>query len=558
MPLWIRQIRLGWALYFILAAALIAVEGGHFLDEGSSWKKYAALFWLGLSVGFLISTWGYVLSPFLDRRFWASRHSTWYVAAALVPASLIFLDIGGVTFNRLDGETTIQLANALDLLRHQASMGIFDMAFLAGSYPDRQYALACLPTYFFGPGMIAYRIGYALLYLGAYGSFLAAIRAYLQNRNAPEPLLLTSYAGMMVALAIYPLIAARLFEQLIMPLTVTMYSLAGLLFFSIKKSPYMAFWITWTFGFIPYCYSAALASWGLVFILLFYLAFQPGYRVMIVALIYGVAALACSIWMQYQHGVLEGKLMVGVAPEEHFTHYDWMWRFIGGARAVAGTDESIIPQPLVLSLLMAIYLSWRHREYRFFAICGWALATIVAALSFQGFCWRTPAADVSRSMAILPVLSLGVVLCLAFQAREWFDSVVARKIVIIGLIVSMIFMIGNSVTIPLLRRQIRDNPVEFPTDFDEGGYLLASIIHTPGLPPIQRVYLVPPLDFPLEDCLDYFAPGAHSFRGLPPPDDHTPGTYIISYRSTNPDDRNWAPDVPDHNPRPYLQVQILK
>jgi len=549
---WMRQIRLGWVVYFILAAALITVEAGFFLPEESPWKRYAALFWIVISVGFLVTTWGYGLSPFFDRTFWSSRHSTWYVAAFFVPASLIMVDLDGVTFNRINGEATMQLSDALGLFHQLNSLGIYTLAFLDGTYPDRQYALASLPTYFFGPSLITCRIGYALLYLGAYWSFLATLRRYLQSREAPEPLLLVSYAGMMVALAIYPLIAARQFEQITMPLASTFYFLAGALLFTTRRTPYSAFWIMWAFGFFPYCYTAAIASWGLALLILLYLAFRPGYRVAVIALIYGILALSLSLWMQYQHG-LSGKLALGQDPR--YTALDWTWRYLTGSRAVAGSDESIIPQPLVLGILLALYLSWRSRDYRFFVVCVWALATIAAALGFRGYCWRAPEADVSRAMGIMPPLSLGVVLCLAFHAKDWFMAELPRRIILVFLVISMVFMIGNSLTIPFLRREIRYDPVEFPTDYDEATYMISTMVNTPGLDPIQRVYIVPPLDFNAESSLNYFAPGSIIIRGNPPPGEKLPGTYIFSYRTDNPDDRNWIQDMPDLHPRPYLKVQ---
>jgi hypothetical protein len=43
----------------------------------------------------------------------------------------------------------------------------------------------------------------------------------------------------------------------------------------------------------------------------------------------------------------------------------------------------------------------------------------------------------------------------------------------------------------------------------------------------------------------------------PPPDEKDPGSYVLSFRSTNFADHIWTHDIPSYQWRPYLQIQPL-
>ena len=73
---------------------------------------------------------------------------------------------------------------------------------------------------------------------------------------------------------------------------------------------------------------------------------------------------------------------------------------------------------------------------------------------------------------------------------------------------------------------------------------------------LKKLYIVPPLRIDdLEVGLQYFAPSAVVLHGNPPPGEREPGTYLLSYRSDNPEDRVLDVMMPSKHPRPFLQLK---
>ena len=140
---------------------------------------------------------------FFKKSFWQDKDKLWYLAAFFLPIGLVYFDVAGVTWTPVNCEGTQQMAQGVALLHQDSDFGIYRLAYFVG-FVARQYVLACLPSYFFGPSLLALRFGTSFIYLGSYLAFLAALANYFRVRKTPNPLLLASFAGMMVALGEYP------------------------------------------------------------------------------------------------------------------------------------------------------------------------------------------------------------------------------------------------------------------------------------------------------------------------------------------------------------------
>jgi len=436
-------------------------------------------------------------------------------------------------------------------MREHGDFGIFNLAFLGGTYPVRQYLLAALPSLFFGKGLITLRLGYGSLYLIGCLSFLSGVRAYLRKQKFPHAILVASFTGVLVSLANYPILFARIFEQTIVPISVTLLFLAGLLFFLTRPTPLRALWVMWALGLFPYSYTPALSAWIFAMTLLACLCLpirRERTIPFLVSMVYGVATLTTSLTTQFAHNILFDKFQISEFPNLNWV--DWLYRYLIGFHATVGFEESLVPAPLMLCVLIGLYFSLRRKDFRFLALCLWAAATVGISLTLKGYCWRPPEFDIHRAMVILPPLSLAVALYLADYwkqiAAKGSDSIL--RTLIIGVIALMVL---NTIYLPFIRRSPRSYFRDVMTDTEEA--ILLVIHHAAPNP--KRIYLIPPFNCELEDGLQYFSPDTNVVRDNPPPGEHDPNTYLISFISTNPDDHAWDDFARHTHPRPFLQIK---
>lgn len=541
--------KLIWAPYICIVSGLFAAEAAFFLDDLSPWRRCAALFWIIGSSVILLSAWATAFAPFLEREFWALPHRAWYLMAFFLPPFLVLLNAGGTYFTHVDGEGLDQLAGGIKLIRYDPSLGIFRLSYF--SYPARQFVLNSLPSYFFGPSLWAARLGNSMLYIGSYLFFLSALASYLRSRRTPDPLLFASYCGVMIALAQYTLLNARKFEQTTMPIAVTLFFLGALLLFLVNPGPLRFLWVTWSFGFFPSCYTPALGTWVLALGALVYLIGWKHRRILIATVAYGIACVyvAYRVVKTDDAGSIPYKFQFGLG---HGTVGDWTLRYLHSLRAVIGSDFTLIPAPLALALFAALYLAWRYRDYLFAAICAWAVAIVVVSVTTFGSNLNLPYYDVHRTMIILPPLALGAVLLIIRYLTGAGDPSPSAKVLKFMIKLSMVYMVFTGVCTVFLVRSFFG--ASMTSDYDEIMAQIDRVARSPSFARPARIYLVPPLDVILEPGLRYFAPEAKVLRSSPPTAEKSPGTYVFSYLSANPEDRIDEQRMPSTHMRPFIRM----
>src|ERR1700678_396905 len=152
-----------WSTVAAAVFAMGGVECCYFLGDTSSIKREAAIIWLCLAVGMLVISAILGARPFFTPSFCRSPSRWWYLIAAFLPILLIYLGVNGTTWTQLAAEGVVQNVIGLDLLKHDHNLGIYTAAYNA-SYVARQYVLASLPTFAFGPSFAALRIGNSLCF----------------------------------------------------------------------------------------------------------------------------------------------------------------------------------------------------------------------------------------------------------------------------------------------------------------------------------------------------------------------------------------------------------
>lgn len=543
---------LGWVALGAVLLVLTGVEACYFLHDDSTLKRDAALTWIIISAGFLLFVPIYAFGFFLQSAFWRDKDRFWYLAAFFLPLGLIYFDVAGVRWTSINCEGTQQMAQGVAMLHQDSDFGVYRIAYFVG-YVARQYLLACLPSYIFGPSLVALRVGTSFLYVASYLAFLAAVAHYFRVRKAPNPLLLASFAGMMISLGEYPLVQARSFEQTMMPIGTMLLFLAGLFYFLTGPTPFRTFWLAWSFAFFAEGYTPALGGWWLALVILLYLILHPKYRYRIlwVPVVYGICCLFSSTLILSQAATLFSRFQIG---PPQFTYSDWIWRYFVGYHSLLSAGFSVIPCPLGLAALTVLYISFKFRDYRFPLLSLWCLAIAFVSLTFVGSYFNLPQFDIHRSMIILPPLAAGVVVFYHIHGSRLDASWPIHRSVVAFVCVSMIYMVCTGGAVPLtVRIYIYDDDIR---NYDEALYRIQCVNFGSKKEKIKKLYLVPPLKIDdLETGLVYFAPTVELIRGNPPPGEKEPGAYVLSFLKGREADLPFDRIIPSQHARPYLQLK---
>lgn len=511
----------------------------------------AAWSWLGCSG--LVLCWALLFSvaPFFRADFWRSRDLAWYLAAFLIPLGLLLFGINGWEFTQISNECALEVQSGFFYLTRFGELGPFKIGFLG--YPARQYLLAAVPTYLFGKGLFTLRMGFGSLYIVGYLAFLRGTLGFLESRNSPRPMLIASLAGTFVSMASYPFLYARLFEQTLVPIALAYLFLAGLLVLLARPGPLPALWVAWALGLMPYSYTPSYGIWAMAMVILCYLALSPavGRRLPLgVCIAYGAATFATSLALLAHENSLADKTTLGGF--DNLLAVDWLFRLGVGLHATVGLEESLIPAPLVLGLVLILAHSVRRKDFRVPFVCAWAAGSVFMALALKGYCWRLPDFDIHRAMFIVPVLSLALGLYISENWRAFSpggDDRMLRAMVVSGILV----MILNSAYLPFIRRTPKESTPVIATDEEEA----AMLVWTRAGAGAKTVYVLPPFlpEYRFDDILQYFSPETKLIRSAPPDGEHVPGNFVISFLSDDGDSRIADVLVWHNHARPYLQIK---
>ena len=543
---------LGWILFAVILLALTGTEACYFLGENSPVRRIAALIWIVVSTGFLLSVIFYSFRTFLQKSFWRDKDRFWYLTAFFLPIVLVYFGVESVTWTPINNEGTQQVVQGMTLLKQDPDFGVYRITYFVG-YVARQYLLACLPTFFFGPSLLALRVGTSFIYMGSYLAFLSALANYFRVRGAANPLVLASFAGMMIALGEYPLLNARVFEQTTMPIGATLLFLAGVFNFLSGPTPYRTFWVAWSFGFFVEGYTPGLGAWWMAFFVLLYLALHPKYkyRILFAPIIYGACCMVVACLLLHSSNALLPRFYLG---SPHFTSSDWVWRYFLGFRSLLSLESSVLPCPLGLAAMTVLYFSFKFRDYRFPILCVWCIGVSFVSLTCLGSNFNLPQFDIHRAMIILPPLAAGVVVFYHVYSPQFSPSPWVHRTVVACACVAMIYIVCASAAVPLaVRNFVYYHEV---SDCDEALYDVDCLNFDPKMEKVKKIYIVPPLR--IDDLgigLEYFSPSAVVIHGNPPPGEKDPGAYVLSYRSDNMTDRVSDIMMPSRHPRPYLQLK---
>lgn len=536
--------RFGWICVSFIIVVLFAVEAGCFLPSNSPWRRLAGCSWLTISMLILVSAWLYSLKPFCERNFWRDPHRLWFILAFAAPICIAYVDITGIFLSIIDGEGIAGMNDAHDQMINDNAFGIYQIAYWR--YSSRQYLINYQPTYWFGPSLIALRVGMTMCTLGGVMFFMTSLRTYLKAKDSPLPTLLAAFAGSVVCLGYFAMTYIRKFDTCNAPLGVMLFFLAALLLYEKRPTPWTYLCVFWGFGYFPYSYTPALAGWAISLVVLGYFIYKKRFS-LIPVILYGIVAFLVAGYIT--RDVVHDKFRLGPSG---MVLSDWIWRWFQAVTCLGSAKESLVPAPLNLVVFAALYLSLIRRHMAFPFVLCWGLATTLVAFTISGYNFDLPYFHTEKALIILPVYALGSILILSKYLSEQRSQKGAQTVAQVFFCSSIIYMIATGIQVPFMEQRFL--PYGDCWNFQE---LLADINNVnfnPTLPKPVRIYVVPPLV--IDDTLfRYFDPTATVIDSAPPPGEKIPGTYIFSY--INPKgDRYWDPIIPSRHPRPYIKMEM--
>lgn len=522
-----------WVLYAALFG-LIAIDLGFFLPREGFVPRAFGFIWILGSIAFLLTTLVLSLKTFANRELWKSPDTKWLLGALILPVPIMLFGFFGVDWLTAIDEGPQQITIALNNLHKDNALGIYQSGYRLG-YPVRQFILASIPTYLFGHNISMFRLGFFNPFILAHFAFLAALGQLLQNGKCPRPWLWASSATLWVDLASYTLMNGRLEEQAALPVSVTMFYVAGLMRFVDRPTCFHLFWMTWSIAFLSFCHRPALATWPLAMLFTTALLFFPRYRSIplllcllegVISFIVGLAVLGTD---------LEGiRTIFGTHTDRFSMHSLWQDFQIWGC--YSGVDLCVVPVPIALGSLLVLYYSVKLHDYRFPIVALWSAACVMAAANLTGSYPHFPNYDVLRAGSTLAFLAPAIAIFFMeyspqmdrfVEACHW-----AARASYIYMLVSGICVVG------FFRGEVTAD--HYASDL-ERMFVCIDDYRASGKQ-LTKLYVPPPLSTGgFDSFLSCTAPEVMIIAGSPPPGEKIPGNAVMQYA-------NWK----EGQPRPRI------
>lgn len=179
-------------------------------------------------------------------------------AIAILMISLLSL-IGNINISEINPDATQQAAAGLNSF-HSIDLNYTGKAFLG--YPNRQYIIAAIPSFFFGRSIKTLQFGFAMPFLLGILLFYSALRIWIFKKGICRELAVLP----LYALFVFPFITEYYlnFEQAIYPISFTMLIIGFFLLILINPSLFNVLLFAWCGCMLSNSYTPALATLGLM------------------------------------------------------------------------------------------------------------------------------------------------------------------------------------------------------------------------------------------------------------------------------------------------------
>lgn len=325
---------------------------------------------------------------------------------------LILFNIGNPYIMDFNYEACQQVAAGLNKL-HSPTLGYTETAFLG--YPARQYLITAIPSLFVGKNALGLHLGFALPFLTGLFIFYAGLRRYFAHKWQ-APAIISALTILSFFTFPYLLEFARVYEQVILPISFTLHAFGWLLLLADKITIYRAAGLMWIGAILATTYTPALACWALLILVLgliiisIHLKKKNGIvsedkysketMMAIISVLIYVAGIGLASFIS------RGDRTTEVHEINYFELIDMV---IKGLSSFFFNAPAVFVGLMLLPVAGYMIYSLTMRMGLFhFIISLWTVAVVVSSVALHGYAAPDPVLSLHRAMVVIPPLMMGI------------------------------------------------------------------------------------------------------------------------------------------------------
>ncbi len=514
-----------WSTWWLVAAAVVfsLLEVAAYLLGGwFSWL--AARLWAACSVAFGLGSVALVARALLRdlRRFRVTP-----VVLIAVAAFVAFWSIGSADHVIINHEACQEVAAGLDALA-SSDLSYTGTGFLG--YPVRQYILVAGPAVALGRSLLALRLGYALVFFVAVLVCWAGLRKGLEgNAQASAIASLT-----VLSFFTFPYIPdfARLYEQIIIPFSLTALATGWLLLADEEPKPLRLAALSWVGCMLGTSYTPSLAALGLLAVVILgkitnalrdrHLGTAVAWAmVLLPPLVFTGMAATVRRDLRFDH--VGGADLAG------------MWSALRDGISVVFLGEPRLFMSPLLLLPIGVYLLVAvlfGAGVRHAVTAWWVLATLAAAVILRGYASPPPEFALHRALVIIPPLMVGMLAWLLKVGGAWRPWIPRPVIASMAVVLTAATLVNVHASVRRWPSGLRDMVVA-----DLAREVEALDLGEDAQPAFVALTARHDLDN-IGDYLQYFLPAATIVRSADDVDEKQSGPILIYA-----DQGRWPPEL---------------
>jgi hypothetical protein len=500
-------------LVLAAGAVLAGLEVAAFVFGGVM-AGFAAVIWAVLGVVCLaLSVWVVLREVVVQVR----DRQLWILVLGLFAAGYCGWGLPGHEITSLNHEATQQVGDALDKV-DAPDAGYVALSFLG--YPNRQYMVAAVPSLVAGRSVTALRLGYAAPFVLGVLLFTSGLARFLADRGA-DARFWAAIAGIALFSFPYVRISVRDYEQVIIPITYTLFVTGWLLLMVVDRKLSTILPLGWFGAMLGAAYTPALSPWALLLVVLAWLTVswrrEPGTPLVLAGAWLWVTTVGVAF--------LVVRDDVATRPDRALDlQVVWAKTAEGGEILLSmgsgqGYSGVLMALPLLVYLVTALVFAngWRH------AVVGWwFLATAAVSVILAGYAEPPPHLSIKRAITALPPVLAAM--AHGVGGLSLGEGVAGTTRRLVAAVIAMAVATGGLVAWE------EHTPVRA---FDYLFADLAAVLHDAGIEPTAPLTLAvysSEGDFGnLPDFCRYLYPEAKVLRNQPPQPGDLVGRHLVVY-----------------------------
>lgn len=420
-------------IYYFAAVSLLeilayACKGVFSILASRVWLIGGLVCLITILVNFYLS----IRQDFIDKKYFS-------ILAVFALIFFLFLFVGDVNISEINPDATQQAAAGLNSF-HSYDLNYTGKAFLG--YPNRQYILSALPAFLFGRSIKTLHMGFVFPFILGIMLIYCSLRKWAQKMNIN-----TSAAILpLYALFVFPFVTEYYinFEQAIYPISFTMITIGFFMYLLCELNAINLFCVAWIGCLLGNSYTPALATLGLLIVLLLLLSYsslkkpnvlpfsvkapQIGGKLYILAAVNVLLFFIASFIDKREDRITKIRESIGL-----HSVFQSIIDFLTDQHANFLGMFGII-------VLVYIFASLTFRfKTRDFLLSLWTIGVFIATNLLMGYTTYQPAWIMQRALVVIPVLIIAMtltawefILKYKIEIKQWLIWIIIFTFALIG------------------------------------------------------------------------------------------------------------------------------